>query len=61
MQDIVTKYSDYIRYPIKMDVERQKPVETDTADDAKYETVVETETFNSMIPLWQRSKKDITY
>jgi len=61
LRNLVKKYSDYIRYPIKMDVENQKLKEQED-EDAKpeYETVVETETFNSMVPLWQRSKKDIT-
>ena len=66
LRSLVKKYSDYIRYPIKMDVETQKlkeqPEGEDKKEDAKpeYETVVETETFNSMVPLWQRKKKDIT-
>ena len=66
LRNLVKKYSDYIRYPIKMDVENQKlkempePVEGEEAPKPEYETVVETETFNSMVPLWQRSKKDIT-
>ena len=66
LRSLVKKYSDYIRYPIKMDVETQKrkeqPEGEEKKEDAKpeYETVVETETFNSMVPLWQRKKKDIT-
>ena len=65
LRNLVKKYSDYIRYPIKMDVEHQKlkeqPEGEEKKEDAKpeYETVVETETFNSMVPLWQRNKKDI--
>ena len=66
LRSLVKKYSDYIRYPIQMDVETQKlkeqPEGEEKKEDAKpeYETVVETETFNSMVPLWQRNKKDIT-
>jgi len=60
LRSLVKKYSDYIRYPVKMDVENQKPVEGAEGDEPKYETVIETETFNSMVPLWQRAKKDIT-
>ena len=66
LQSLVKKYSDYIRYPIKMDVEHQKmkempePKEGEEAPKPEYETVVETETLNSMVPLWQRAKKDIT-
>lgn len=68
LRSLVKKYSDYIRYPIKMEVEEQRPVEEadeEQAEDAehkepKYETVVEDQTFNSMIPLWQKNKKDVT-
>lgn len=66
LQNLVKKYSDYIRYPVKMDVEKEKmkempePKEGEEAPKPEYETVVETETFNSMVPLWQRNKKDIT-
>jgi len=66
LRNLVKKYSDYIRYPVKMDVENRRmkempePAEGEEAPKPAYETVVETETFNSMVPLWQRSKKDIT-
>ena len=63
LRALVKKYSDYIRYPVKMDVEHKKPVDVPDGEEAqeqKFETVVETETFNSMVPLWQRNKKDIT-
>ena len=60
LRSLVKKYSDYIRYPIRMDVENQKPKEGAEGDKPEYETVIETETFNSMVPLWQRAKKDIT-
>lgn len=63
LRSLVKKYSDYIRYPIKMDVENKKLKEPSTEAEDKapeYETVVETETFNSMVPLWQRNKKDIS-
>ncbi len=63
LRALVKKYSDYIRYPVKMDVEHKKPVDAPAGEEAqeqKFETVVETETFNSMVPLWQRNKKDIS-
>jgi len=63
LRALVKKYSDYIRYPVQMNVETRKMKEQpEGAEDAKpeYETVMETETFNSMVPLWQRSKKDIS-
>ena len=53
---IYKKYSDYIRYPIKMEVEHQRKQE---GKEDKLETVKELETINSMIPLWKRPKKDI--
>jgi len=56
IQRLVKKYSDYIRYPIKMDVEESKKKE----DSEEYETIVENKTLNSMIPLWKRNKNDIS-
>ena len=56
IRNLVKKYSDYIRYPIEMDVTRSRKVEdTDT-----YEEYTETATLNSMVPLWQRARKDVT-
>lgn len=63
LRALVRKYSDYIRYPIKMEVEEQRPVEDNTDDEEKepkYETVREDATLNSMVPLWQKNKKDVT-
>ena len=62
---LIKKYSDYVRWPIRMDVEHQKQKPTGETDDQgnpryEYETVVETETVNSMIPIWQRSKADVS-
>ena len=62
---LVKKYSDYVRWPIKMDVPRQERFETGEKDDEgkpkfDYRTVVDNETINSMVPIWQRSKKDVT-
>ncbi len=65
LRNLVKKYSDYIRYPIKMEVENQKlkeqpePKEGEEEPEPEYETVVETEVFNSMVPLWHRNKKEI--
>lgn len=53
---IIKKYSDYISYPIKMEVENNRKKE----DSDEYETYKEVITVNSMIPLWKRNKKDIT-
>lgn len=57
IQSIVKKYSDYIRYPIKMMVEHSKLKE---GSKDEYEKEIVEETVNSMIPLWKKSKKDIT-
>ena len=53
---LVRKYSDYIRYPIRMEVSRSRKAE----DSEEYETYKEEETLNSMVPIWQRAKKDVT-
>ena len=64
LQQLIKKYSDYIRYPITMEVEdyRQKPKPADAGDDYKpeWETVKEWKTINSQIPLWQRQKSKVT-
>lgn len=57
IQEIVKKYSDYIRYPIKMEVTR-KELKEGSKDE--YEDKKEVETLNSMIPLWKKKKQDIT-
>ena len=57
IQGIIKKYSDYIRYPIIMEVEKSKLKE---GTDNEYETYTEKETINSMIPIWKKNKKDIT-
>ncbi len=58
VRNLVKKYSDYIRYPIRMDVSRVRPVEN--GEEGETETVIETETLNSMIPLWRKNKSEIT-
>lgn len=60
LQSLVKKYSDYIRYPIMMDMTRSR-VKEDTKDSDKpeYEDYTETETLNSMVPIWQRRKQDV--
>ena len=65
LKELVRKYSDYIRYPITMMCEHSKPIEgTDKDADGKdkapeYETVLERETLNSMVPLWKKNKSEI--
>ena len=57
IMELVKKYSDYIRYPIKMEVEKSKPKEG--TDGKEFEKYKEQETLNSMIPLWKRKKSEI--
>ena len=63
MQNLVKKYSDYIRFPITMyrEKSRQKPKPEDAGDDYKpeYETYTELETLNSMVPIWKRPKNEV--
>ena len=65
LRRIIRKYSDYIRFPIVMDVEKSRPVESDEADETgkkktTYETYTEPETVNSMVPIWQRPKSEVS-
>ena len=59
---LVKKYSDYIRYPIKMDVEksRMKEGSGEEGKEPEYETYTETETLNSMVPIWRKNRKEVT-
>lgn len=57
IRSIIKKYSDYIKYPIKMEV-TNRVLKEGSKDE--YETVIENQTINSMIPLWKKDKKDIT-
>ena len=61
---LVKKYSDYIRYPIRMEVEktRMKEKAADAPEDAapEYESYTEEETLNSMVPLWKKNKNEVT-
>ena len=57
LRNLVKKYSDYIRYPILMNVEKSRLKE---GSKDEYESYVETETLNSMVPLWRKNKNEIT-
>ena len=63
LQELVKKYSDYIRYPIRMEVEdyKMKDKPADAGEDYKpqWETVREWKTVNSMVPIWQRQKSKV--
>ena len=63
IRNLIRKYSDYIRYPIRMEVTKSRPVErVDESGETKteYETYQAMDTLNSMVPIWQRAKKDVT-
>lgn len=70
LRSLIKKYSDYIRYPIRMDVEKSRPVEkaddaadTEKSDEDKapeYETYIENETLNDMVPIWHKQKSEVT-
>ncbi|HIR64655.1 MAG TPA: molecular chaperone HtpG [Candidatus Faecousia faecigallinarum] len=61
LRELVKKYSDYIRYPIRMEVTKSRPKpQEDKNKSPEYEDYTEVDTLNSMVPLWQRNKKDVT-
>lgn len=61
LSSLVKKYSDYVRYPIRMMEEKSVPKEKENPDDKQeYETVMEDEVLNSMVPLWRKNKSEIT-
>ena len=57
IRHLIKKYSDYIRYPIKMETEHEHPVE---GKEGEYEKVREWETLNSMVPLWRKNPSEVT-
>ncbi|MGL4572421.1 MAG: molecular chaperone HtpG [Clostridium sp.] len=57
LQALIKKYSDFIRYPIKMDI-TEKKLKEGTEDE--YEDVIEEKTINSMVPIWRKNKKELT-
>ena len=57
LQQLVKKYSDYIRYPIRMEMEKSRLKE---GSENEYETYTEVETLNSMVPLWKKAKSEVT-
>jgi len=57
LKSIVKKYSDFIRYPIKMDITTKKPKE---GTENELEDVIEEQTINSMVPIWRKNKNELT-
>lgn len=60
IKELVRKYSNYIRYPIKMEVTKSRKTKDSTDEDPKYEDYKEVEVLNSEIPIWKKSKNDLT-
>ncbi|MDR2590072.1 MAG: molecular chaperone HtpG [Oscillospiraceae bacterium] len=65
LTNLVRKYSDYVRWPIKMDVTKSRQIETDEKDKdgnnkKEWEDYIETEIINSRVPIWQRPKSDVS-
>ena len=56
LRSLIKKYSDFIRYPIKMDITRSKKKE---GSDDEYEEVVEEQIINSMVPIWKKNKNEL--
>ena len=56
IQSLVKKYSDYIRFPIKMDMSKSRLKE---GTENEYEDYIETETLNSMVPIWRKNKSEL--
>jgi len=57
IRGIIKKYSDFIRYPIKIDIRSRKLKE---GSETEYEDVVEEQTINSMVPIWRKNKNELT-
>lgn len=69
IRQLVKRYSDYIRYPVTMTVEKQRPVEKPEGNEAddddenkepEYETYVEVDVLNSMVPIWKKKKSELS-
>ncbi len=61
IKELVKKYSDYVRYPIKMDITTEEPKKDENGEviEGEYQTVVEKEILNTMVPLWRKNKSGI--
>ena len=70
LREIIKKYSDFIRYPIKLDITTSKPIESDEDEDEdvedgeekeiEYEDVTEEQVINSQVPIWKKNKSELT-
>ncbi|MFA7106661.1 MAG: molecular chaperone HtpG [Candidatus Izemoplasmatales bacterium] len=62
IRSLVKKYSDYVKYPITMENEKQVPIKDEEGNEieGKFDTVIENETINSMTPIWKKNKNEVT-
>ncbi|MDU7303130.1 MAG: molecular chaperone HtpG [Peptoniphilus lacydonensis] len=60
IRDLVSHYSNYISYPIKMEVEKKKPSDDSTEEDPKFESYREDDVLNSSVPMWRKNKNELT-
>ena len=59
LRSLIKKYSDYIRWPIRMEVSKSRKKEDSPEDKPEWESYKEEETLNSMVPIWQRKKSEV--
>ncbi|MDL2323999.1 molecular chaperone HtpG [Ruminococcaceae bacterium OttesenSCG-928-A16] len=60
LEGLIKKYSDYVRYPVKMNLTKSRKVEDAKEGEEEYESYVEQETINSMVPIWKRNKSEVS-
>lgn len=59
IRELVSHYSNYISYPIKMEVEKKRPTADSTEDDPKFESYREDDVLNSSVPMWRKNKNEL--
>ncbi len=59
IRDLVSHHSNYIRYPIKMNVEKKRPTEDSTSEDPKFESYREDDILNQAVPMWRKNKNEL--
>lgn len=59
IRELVSHYSNYISYPIKMEVEKKRPAADSTEDDPKFESYREDDVLNSSVPMWRKNKNEL--
>lgn len=59
IRELVSHYSNYISYPIKMEVEKKRPTADSTEDNPKFESYREDDVLNSSVPMWRKNKNEL--